>query len=415
MKKTPPVHAKPRYFPIHEGELTAGSKKVSTLKLLAGQTPFYVYDRSVILDKIATFRQYIPSRISLHYAMKANPHPAIVQFVGQHVEGLDVASQKEMLVALNSGVTANEISFAGPAKTELELSSAIAAGIVINIESKTELERIIAIGKATNLMPKIAFRVNPDFELKSSGMKMSGGPKQFGIDAECLPTIISELDHETIDFKGFHIFSGSQNLKPESLIDAHNKTFELAAHLASFSTKKLEKLNIGGGFGIPYFPGEQYLDISSIGENLKQLLAEYETTFNGTEIIIELGRYLVGESGLYVCEVSDKKESRGQTYLMTDGGLHHHLSNSGNFGQVIRKNYPVAIANKMCSGDNSTEKEVVNIVGPLCTPLDIVADKMQLPKAEIGDLVAVYQSGAYGATASPRGFLSHPDVIEIIV
>jgi diaminopimelate decarboxylase len=173
----------------------------------------------------------------------------------------------------------------------------------------------------------------------------------------------------------------------------------------------VRSLNIGGGFGIPYFPGDAPLDLAPIGANLRSLLERAARALPGATIVTELGRYLVGEAGIYVCRVIDRKVSRGQTFLVTDGGLHHHLAASGNFGQVLRKNYTVLIGNKV----RGEEQEVASVVGPLCTPLDLLADRVELAKADEGDLVVVLQSGAYGITASPLGFLSHPPPREVLV
>lgn len=396
---------------VRNNELLIADKTTSQLAEIAGGTPFYVYSRDELSDRVTQLRAAMPEALKLHYAIKANPMPAVVQHMSSRVDGLDVASHKEMLVALGSGMEPENISFAGPAKQVKELRAAVAAGIVINVESVLELERLYKISDELTVKPKVAFRVNPDFELKSSGMKMAGGPKQFGIDAELMPEVLADLDTSKVNFKGFHIFSGSQNLKPDALIEAHDKTFALAAKLSAMAPTAVEHVNIGGGLGIPYFPGEKALDVEPVAANLKRLLDEREGLFQQADIVMELGRYFVGEAGYYICKVTDKKVSRGQTYLMTDGGLHHHLSNSGNFGQVIRKNYPVLIANRVAG--ESTEK--VEIVGPLCTPLDIVGAKLELPEAETGDMVAVFQSGAYGATASPQAFLSHPNVRELLV
>ena len=381
------------------------------LERIAGATPFYLYDRKALTQRVSELRVVMPKALKLHYAIKANPMPAVVQHMSTLVDGLDVASQQEMLVALGAGVAAENISFAGPSKQLNELQASVAAGIVINVESELELERLYEISNEHGVTPKIAFRVNPDFELKSSGMKMAGGPKQFGIDAERMPQLLANLDIGKVDLQGFHIFSGSQNLNPDSLIEAHNKTFELAAKLADLSPVAIQHVNIGGGLGIPYFPGEKTLDVAPVATNLEQLISNRTGAFAHAEVVMELGRYFVGEAGYYVCRVTDRKESRGQTFLMTNGGLHHHLSNSGNFGQVIRKNYPVLIANKV----TGEKREKVEIVGPLCTPLDIVGAKVELPQAEVGDYVVVLQSGAYGATASPQDFLSHPHVRELIL
>ncbi|RMF09764.1 MAG: pyridoxal-dependent decarboxylase, exosortase A system-associated, partial [Alphaproteobacteria bacterium] len=315
------------------------------------------------------------------------------------------------LVALDTGIAPETISFAGPGKTRAELSQAVASGIVINMESPNEMETIAELGSEQGIRPRVAIRVNPDFELKTSGMKMGGGPKQFGIDAEQVPQTLQRLRSLDLDFQGFHIFSGSQNLRAEAIIEAQEKTIDLAIRLAGHAPDGLRMVNIGGGFGIPYFPGEQPLDLEPVGEALDRQMPKVQAALGEVEIVIELGRYLVGEAGVYVARVVDRKVSRGQVFLITDGGLHHQLSASGNFGQVIRKNYPVAIATRM---DLPPEEEV-DIVGCLCTPLDLLGARIQAPRAEIGDLVAVFQSGAYGRSSSPERFLSHPAPVEILV
>lgn len=411
MKKAPPKHAPLTQFPIQDGQLIVGGVPIMQLAQRVGQTPFYAYDRRLLTQRMSKLRTYLPKGISIHYAIKANPMPALVQHMASIVDGFDLASVAEMQVALDTPMPSKEISFAGPGKQPNELRCAIAAGVTIHLESTTELHHTIELGNTLGIQPKVALRVNPDFELKSSGMKMSGGAKQFGIDAEQIPQVITQLRSSGVEFRGFHIFSGSQNLKPEAIMEAQLKTFELAYRLTDSLDIPLQLLNIGGGFGIPYFPGEQALDLRPIGDQLNDLLPQVRERLGKVEIVIELGRYLVGEAGLYVCRVIDRKISRGEVFLVTDGGLHHHLAASGNFGQVIRKNYPVAIANRMADDPQHT----ANVVGPLCTPLDLLADKMPLPDAQIGDLVAVYQSGAYGYTASPLNFLSHPPPKEVLV
>lgn len=405
-----PKHCLTIPYETQQGQLLIAGQTINSIIKKIGQTAFYAYDKQVMKDQVDSFRRYFPD-ISLHYAMKANPMQEVVDYMSGLVDGLDIASVGEMDIAIQSSIPASEISFAGPGKTLIELKRAIQAGVTLNIESEYELERIVSIAKQDNLLPRVAIRVNPNFELKASGMKMAGGPKPFGIDAERVPALLQKMKSLPVHFRGFHIFSGSQNLKPESLIEAHQKTFALALELAQFAPSTIEVLNIGGGFGIPYFPNETELDLQPIADNMNQLLPKVKKQLPDTEIVIELGRYLVGPAGVYICEVNDIKESRGKTFVITNGGLHHHLAASGNFGQIIRKNYPVAIANKM----EAEQKQEVSIVGPLCTPLDILADNMQLPTIERGDLVAVFQSGAYGFSASPHGFLSHPMVKEILL
>ena len=411
MNKKPPVHAPMNQFEIDESQLLLGGKSLDQISTMLDKEVFYAYDKEVVKKQIDKFHQHIPSEIKLHYAIKANPYPPLVHAMKDWVEGFDVASQKEMLIAIQAGMPVNDISFAGPSKQEGEIRAAVSAGITLHIESELELERAIAIGEQIGVKPSVAFRVNPAFELKASGMKMGGGPKQFGIDEERLFEILPDLDFDKMDFRGFHIFWGSQNLKQDAIIEAHNNTFALAHKLIEATPVPTRTVNIGGGLGIPYFPGEERLNLAPIGENLKHLLGQYQKMAE-IELIIELGRFLVAEAGIYASRITDKKVSRGHTFLMTNGGLHHHLSNSGNFGQVIRKNYPVAIGNKM---SDEHQVEQVTAVGPLCTPLDTLADKMHLADPQLGDWLVVFQSGAYGPTASPQDFLGHPHVTEILV
>jgi diaminopimelate decarboxylase len=399
------------FFGIDDDCLTIGGRRITDIAAQVGRTPFYAYARTHLSERVAALRQIVPAEVHLHYAIKANPMPAVVSHMSRLVDGLDVASALEMQTALDCGIEPELISFAGPGKSVAELRSAVAAGIVLNVESEREIERLVAIARDTALRPKVAVRVNPDFELKTSGMKMSGGPKQFGIDAERVPGLLMKMRDMPLEFVGFHIFSGSQNLKAEAIIDAQQKAVALGIELARSAPGPVRTLNIGGGFGIPYFPGEQPLEVTAIGANLRELVATVAKALPGAHLAIELGRYLVGEAGVYVCKVLDKKISRGQTFLITDGGLHHHLAASGNFGQVIRKNYPVLIGNRA----RGSQREVANVVGPLCTPLDTLADRMDLAAADVDDLVVVFQSGAYGLTASPHGFLSHPAPVEILI
>lgn len=412
--KPTPVTAPIEAFGKVDGELAVGGQPLSRLADRIGRTPFFAYDRRLLTERIAHLRAHLPDGISINYAIKANPMPAVVQHLRNLVDGFDVASALEMNVALDTTMPADRISFAGPGKTPDELKRAVAAGIVIHLESETEMERVAEFGDAAGVTPPVAIRVNPDFELKASGMRMSGGPKQFGVDAERLPAMLKRCGELGLDFEGFHIFTGSQNLKEEAIQEAQTNVIDLAIELAEAAPGPVRHLNIGGGFGIPYFPGDVPLNLTPIGETLEKLLDRAKAAMPEARVMVELGRFIVGESGVYVSRVVDIKVSQGETFLITDGGLHHQLAASGNFGQVIRKNYPVALGNKMAGGDRGA-LENVNVVGPLCTPLDLLGDHVDLPKAEIGDLFVVFQSGAYGLTASPSAFLSHPDAVEVLV
>ena len=407
-----PVHAAQTLFPVVDDCLQVGGIPLTRLAQRVGSTPFYAYDRRLLSERVAHVRAHIPPAVELHFSMKANPMPALVQHMAGLVDGIDVASGGELKVALDTGMAPARISFAGPGKSDAELTRAVAAGIVVHAESEREIRALARIGNALGIAPLLVLRINPDFELKGSGMRMGGGAKQFGIDAEEAPRMLALAFELGLTVLGFHIFSGSQSLKAEAIVEAQAQTLLLAERLAQDARDPLRILNIGGGFGIPYFPGEAALDLAPIGAALEAALPRVKASLPDAQLSIELGRYLVGEAGVYVARVVDRKVSRGQVFLVTDGGLHHHLAASGNFGQVIRKNYPVAIGNRMGAG---AALETASVVGPLCTPLDLLGERMELPQAEVGDLVVVFQSGAYGRSASPQGFLSHPDAPEVLV
>ncbi|WP_448565176.1 pyridoxal-dependent decarboxylase, exosortase A system-associated [Thalassotalea ganghwensis] len=400
-------------FAQQDQQLLIGGKSLQEIELMLGSTPFYAYDRNKLSEKVNHLIKKLPSQVKLHYAIKANPYPALVHYIAPLVDGFDVASRKEMLLALETDMSPKDISYAGPGKSKQDLTAAIVSGVTIHAESINELDTIILIATELDVIADVAIRINPAFELKSSGMKMSGGAKPFGIDEELVEDIIRHLNFDRVNLRGFHIFAGSQNLNEQAIIDAIEQTFNLMAKLIPYNPNKLDYINIGGGFGIPYFLGDKELDIDAILSALQHQMTKHQELINKTDLILELGRYLVGEAGVYVCKVVDKKHSREKTFLVCDGGMHHHLANSGNLGQVIRKNYPVSIGNKLSAESNNVER--VNIVGPLCTPLDILAQSVDLPCADIGDYVVIYQSGAYGASASPQGFLSQPLVSEILL
>ena len=394
-----------------DGCLAAGGIPLTRLAARIGATPFFAYDRSLLSQRIAALRAALPHGIHLSYAIKANPMPAVVQHMAGLVDGLDVASAREMMTALDTATSADRISFAGPGKTDDELTRAIAAGITLNLESPGEMRRAAAAGSRLGLRPRVAVRVNPDFEVKASGMQMGGGPKAFGVDAETVPTMLAELGTLDLDFRGFHIFGGSQNLDAEVIADTQEKTVDLALRLTAHAPTPPRLVNIGGGFGIPYFPGDTPLNLEAVGANLGRLLPRINAAVPEARIVVELGRYLVGEAGLYICRVIDVKESRGKRFIVTDGGLHHQLAASGNFGQVVRRNYPLRIANRV----NQPADGTAEVVGCLCTPIDVLGRSSELPAVAVNDLVAVFQSGAYGKTASPNDFLSHPAPAEVLV
>ncbi len=394
-----------------DGELLIGGERASTLVEQAGDTPLFVYDRSVIDHKIAALRSALPEDVLLHYAIKANPWQPVIDHVAGQVDGLDIASMGELGLALASGTDPAHISFAGPGKRDRELSAAIGAGVTLNIELPGELERAISVAADLGKQLRAALRVNPPFDLKGSGMRMGGGAKPFGMDVDLVPPALERIADSGADFRGFHIFAGSQNLREDAIIEAQRQSIALVAALSEHAPCAPPTANIGGGFGLPYFPGDEPLDLEVIGKALAETLAARPAILADTRFIIELGRYLVGESGVYLTRVVDRKKSEGQTFLVADGGLHHQLAASGNFGTVIRRNYPLANAGRF----SHPEEETVNVVGCLCTPLDRLGEKVGLPRTDVDDIVAVFMAGAYGRSASPEAFLGHPAPLEMIV
>ncbi|MFN4038573.1 MAG: pyridoxal-dependent decarboxylase, exosortase A system-associated [Erythrobacter sp.] len=406
-----PVGPIPPGFSALDGELVIAGRKASDLVAQAGRTPLFVYARALLDDRVAALRSALPERVGINYAVKANPMPDVVAHMAGLVDGFDIASSGELALCESVGIDPARISFAGPGKRDDELAVAIAAGVTLNCESAGEAGRALAIAERLGKAPRIAIRVNPDFELKGSGMKMGGGAKPFGVDADKVPELARHVIAQGADWRGLHIFTGSQTLSADAIIEAQSNVLGLAAQLAAAIDAPLPKLNMGGGFGIPYFPGDVALDLARVGTSLAERVADLPPELAGTELCVELGRYLTGEAGVYLCRVIDRKVSHGVTYLVTDGGLHHQLAASGNFGTVVRRNYPSAIATRF----GAPAVEEVNIVGCLCTPLDRLADNAMMPHADVGDLVAIFCAGAYGASASPSGFLGHGPAVEILI
>ena len=406
-----PVGPIPAGFAAIDGELAIAGRKVSDLVAQAGSTPLFVYSAERIAARLADLRRALPDQVALHYAVKANPYGPVLEAMAGLVDGFDIASAGELKLVTAAGIAPARISFAGPGKRDDELEAAIATGVTINLESEGEATRALAIAARFGLVPRLAVRVNPDFDLKGSGMKMGGGAKPFGVDAERVPALVRHLIAAGADWRGFHIFAGSQALDASAIVETQMQTLALAARLAEEAGAKPPKVNLGGGFGIPYFPGDEPIDLATVGSALGEALADLPPQLRETQFCIELGRYLVGEAGVYLTRVIDRKISHGEVYLVTDGGLHHQLAASGNFGTVVRRNYPVAIATRFAEAP----EEAANIVGCLCTPLDRLADKGAFPRADVGDLVAVFCAGAYGASASPAAFLGHGPAAEMLV
>jgi diaminopimelate decarboxylase len=407
-----PLGPLPAGFSARNGVLAIDGVKVTDIIAQSGgQTPLFVYSSALLRQRVADLREAMPAQLGLHYAMKANPFAPLLRLMAGLVDGFDIASGGELGMALRAGLDPALISFAGPGKRDMELQAAILQGVTLNLESEGEAARALAIAERLGKQPRLAIRVNPDFDLKGSGMKMGGGAKPFGVDAERVPALARHIVEAGAEWRGFHIYAGSQALDADAVVDTQAQTIALAARLADEAGVGLPHCNLGGGLGIPYFPGDKPLDLTRVGEALAQQLAQLPDVLQETHFCMELGRYLVGEAGVYLTRIVDRKLSHGEVFLVTDGGMHHQLAASGNFGTVVRRNYPVAIASRY----ESEPSEVASVVGCLCTPLDKLADKGHFPRAEVGDLVAVFCAGAYGATASPSAFLGQGAAQEVLL
>ena len=394
-----------------DGRLLIGGHDVEEIAAEAEGTPLFVYDSRLIGAKIATFRHCMPPGVALHYAVKANPYQPLLRWLCKYVDGFDVASLGELEALEGAGADVLQVSFAGPGKSDAELSRAITDGATIHLESEGEAARALRIAGDLGKTPRLSVRVNPPFALKGAGMKMGGFASQFGIDHDRVPAVVRTLLDAGAEWRGLHLYAGSQCLDWTALAETFRQAITLAGEISEVAGAEPPEVNLGGGLGIPYFEGDEQVDTHSLGQALGEQLAGVPASLATTRFIIELGRWLVGEAGVYLTRIVDRTTSRGKTFLVTDGGLHHMLAASGNFGQLLRRNYPVAIASKF--GAPPTEE--ASIVGCLCTPLDLLADEVSLPAAEAGDLVAVFCAGAYRLSASPQAFLSQSPAREIMV
>ena len=394
-----------------DGVLAIGGNDVRMLVKDHGGTPLFVYDNNLVGAKIALFRAALPDGLGLHYAVKANPYPPLLKWICQFVDGFDIASEGELAALEKVGAACIPLSFAGPGKTDRELERAIRAEATVSLESEGEAGRLLDIAGKIGIRPKAMVRINPPFQLKGAGMKMGGAASPFGIDHDRAAEIVRGLVEAGADWRGLHIYPGSQCLDWAAIVEAQGASVALAGQIADEAGHEPPEVNLGGGFGIPYFAGEAPLDLYSMGQALGDMLGECPGPLCASRFTLELGRWLVGEAGVYLTRVTDRKESRGETFLVTDGGLHHMLAASGNFGHLLRRNYPVALASRF----GALVEEVANVVGNLCTPLDIIGHRIEFPHAEPGDLIAVFCAGAYGLSASPQGFLSQTRAKEVMV
>ena len=403
-----------KYFDQSNSQLYIDGAPVNSI-VTQYATPLFIYDEHILTQKLALLRKTLPTEFSISYSIKANPHRAFLQYFLRQNCGLEVASGGELYQALSAGCPPAKIIFAGPGKTLEELTYALENDIgEIHAESLVEIDRINTISQNVGCKARVALRINPSEAVQGGAMRMGGKATPFGIDEECIDSAVDQLIAKAnIEFRGLHLFTGTQILDHTILLEQYRRGLMLASRIATRLHQPLHTLDFGGGYGIPYFAHEHELNMVSLGQGLAALIAEFSHDFalRNTQFIVEPGRFLVGEAGVYVVRVIDIKISRGKKFIIVDGGMHHHLAASGNLGQTIKRNFPVAILNKL----DCLASETVDVVGPLCTPLDVLARNIELPQAEIGDLIGIFLSGAYARTASPLGFLSHPTPAEVWV
>lgn len=403
-----------RNFGTADGELLIGGLSISSVAAQFG-TPLFVYDAEVMDRKLQQLRATLPPRFEISYSVKANPNKAVLRYFLARDCGLEIASAGEYQQALAAGCPAHRIIFAGPGKTESELELVLAKGIgEIHVESAVEVERIIRISSRLGIRAKVALRINPTGEVQGGAMRMGGRAAPFGVDEEMSDAVIDRiLSSPALTFTGIHLFTGTQILDHAILLNQYHKGIALARSIAERVHRPLETVDFGGGLGIPYFNNERELSLDDLRQGLLELMDTIrpDPYLTETRFMLEPGRFLVGEAGVFVARVNDVKISRGKTFVVLDGGMNCHLAASGNLGQTIKRNYPIALLNRMQTPASAT----VDVVGPLCTPLDTLGRSVELPQPEIGDLIGVFQSGAYGLTASPVNFLSHPSPAEVLI
>ncbi len=371
------------------------------------QTPLFLYNLDIVEERIRGLKKYLSKDINLYYAIKANPNLTLLHFLKDKVDGADISSGGELQLLLKAKFNQNIISFAGPGKTEKEIELAIKKNIkVISIESLTELVRVEKIAKKLNKKAKIALRINPDKIFNKFALKMGGRASQFGVEENEIDKFFKLLGKlKNCRIIGIHVFSGTQCLDEDTILENIANTLKIAKRIIEKYFLKLDFINLGGGFGVPYYEGQKALDAKKLVLSINNLFEQFKKEVNlpKIEAILELGRYLVAESGMYIVKVLNYKKSKGKDFYIVDGGMHHHLAASGNLGQIIRRNFKIINLSKKIAG----KKIECTIAGCLCAPLDILADRIKIVKPEVGDYLAILDSGAYIYTASPVLFLSH--------
>ncbi len=374
-------------------------------------TPLYVYARETIEKQYINLKNGLTDEVDIFYSLKANPNLAVSSLLNDMGAGAEVCSGVELEIALLAGYSPENIIFVGPAKKPEEIMRALEKRIyAIVCESKEEVTLINELAQARSEVANIAIRVNPAFTVRGASLKMGGVPSQFGIDQEELfenKKFFLEKSH--IRIRGIHVFNGTRILNIETFLENTKNIFMLSDQLAEKWSVTFDCVDIGGGIGVPYFKNEKHFDIEQLKKAGRKLILSYKKDHQNVRIIMESGRYLVGDSGIFMSRIDCIKKSRGKDFLITNGGMNCHLTAAG-YGSFLKRNFPLRLIAK----EKSNQKKTYHITGPLCTPADTIGQDVELPEANVGDYIAVLASGAYGPTASPVLFLGHGHPAEVL-
>ena len=409
MKPAGPIP--PHFSADDAGQLLIGGTLAEELVAEAGGTPLFVYDNNIVGAQIARFKGAMADGIALHYSVTANPYEPLLEFLGRYVDGFRIVSLGELKRLQHAQLAGIPMNFAGPGKLDVELEAAVTAGATISVESEGEAARAIRAAEKVGIQPRISVRVTPPFSIEAGCVTLVPAASPFGVDAERVPSLVQGLVEAGVDWRGLHMFAGSQCLDAEALAEVHRVTVAHAGEIADAIGVPIPELNLGSGFDIACRPGDAPLDIDRVAMALNQTLCTAPSLLATTRFTIELGRWLVGECGVYLTRVLDRTESCGQTFLTTDGGGHHLIGATGSLGERGMANFPIAVANRF----GQPAEEEVTVTGCLCTPFDMLGDQVSLPRAEVGDLIAVFCAGAYGLSASPQAWESRPLAREMLV
>ena len=374
------------------------------------ELPAFIYFKKIVERKYGELLDCLPEGFEIHYAFKANPNQEVVGFIRSLGAGADVASLGELRLARETGYPIEKVEFTGPGKTIEELSLAIDLGISsINVESISEIKKITDLCRAKGKPANVGIRLNPKGKLSSSAMKMSGDT-QFGITEDDLEEAFVLIKNGTklLNFTGLHMHLGSQFIEAEKIASNFKFILEKAYEITSRYKIELRKINFGGGWGIDIFGNKPPLDLPLIKKSLSELFTDlkYRTHFKGTQFIVEPGRFLVAECGIYAAKILYRKRGYNKEFLIIDGGMHQNYLAAGGIGQVIRRNLGVDM---IPENHHSHSVAQYTVVGALCIPDDVLGLELELPSdLREGDILLFCNCGAYGYSASPLKFLSHP-------